>query len=94
VTQYTIELDDDTVASIEAYLTTQRRVEHDTETNRPRVVALFTDTEDFITKTITQVITNVVEQFPTPAMREHLIAKRQAELAMEQTIKPKVTKLA
>jgi hypothetical protein len=39
------------------------------------------------------VIANVVEQFPTPAMREHLIAKRQAELAMEATIKPKVTKV-
>jgi hypothetical protein len=93
VAQYTIEVDEDTVASIEAYLTTQRRVEHDAETNTPRVVPLFTDALDFIEKTITRVVAGVVEQFPTPAMRQHLIAKRQAELAMEATIKPKVTKV-
>lgn len=90
--QFTVELDDDTVASLEAYLNTQIRVEHDQETNRPKVTKLYQDAQDFLTQMVAQIITAPLEQFPTPAMRQHLIAKRQAELAMQEVIKPKLTK--
>lgn len=91
--QFTIEINDDVIASVEAYLTTQHRVEHDPETNTPRVIRLFTDAQDFITRTVTQVLSGVTQQFPTPAMRDHLIAKRHAELAIEAAVKPAVTRV-
>ncbi len=91
--QFTIDIDDQVIASIEAYLMTQHRVENDPETNTPKVVRLFTDAQDFIEKTVAQVLSGVTQQFPTPSMRQHLIAKRQAELAMQTAVKPKLKRL-
>jgi hypothetical protein len=91
--QFTFEIEDDVLDSINEYLATQKRVEHDPETNMPRVIRMFADVDEFLTKTVAQVVAGVTQQFPTPAMRNHLIAKRQAELAIEAAIKPRLTKV-
>lgn len=91
--QFTIEVADDVLESVSQYIGTQHRVEHDPETNLPKVTRLFSSPEDFIQKSLAQILAGVTQQFPTPAMRQHLLAKRQAELAMEAAIRPQFIKV-
>jgi len=91
--QFTIDIDDEILNSIESYIRTQHRVERDEETGMPKLVQIYANAQDFVEKAIAQVLAGVTQQFPTPAMRQHLVAKRQAEIAIQSAVRPKLKRV-
>ena len=86
--QFSCEIDDQFVPAIEKFLSTQRRVESDPATGAQSVVNIHEDVEDFLCHTLMQTIEQIVAQFPTEAMREHMIAQKQIRDAMQYQMRP------
>lgn len=89
----TIDIPDEFVASIEAYMATQRKHESDPETGTMVLKPVYASIEDFVSSILYQPIKSIAFQFPIhPAVRSQIIAQKAAESELEKAIKPKVTK--
>jgi hypothetical protein len=88
----TFELDDALVPSIEAYISTQIRVENDPVTKAQRMIRLYPDPESFLEDALHQVVHQVVKQYPTQAIRDQMAAAQQIEEQIKESVRPRQLK--
>ncbi len=74
-----LDIDDATVPSIEQYIATQVRVEHDQVTGAQKHVRLYADPQALIEDAVFQVVHQCVRQYPSDLVREKMAAERKLQ---------------
>lgn len=86
---FEFEIPDDVVASCEQWLSTQFTVAPDPQTGTPRYTRRFADVQELFETTLLGVCHQACTQFPTEALKQQLIAQKQAQDAFATSIRPK-----
>jgi len=85
----TLEIDDAIVPSIEQYLSTRVQAVNDSETKAQRLVRDFEGPEHWIQEQVGQLCHQVLMQYPTDEIREHLKAANILQDKIKAMSKPK-----
>ena len=83
-----LEIDDENVPSIEQYIATQVKVEHDPVTGAQRHVRLYPDPSALIEDAVFQVVHQCVRQYPNETMRAHMAAERELQEKVKRAARP------
>lgn len=80
----------DLVPCVQMHIDTQKRIESDPATGGQRVIRLFDDVEDFVDQVVAQAVLALARTFPNNAMRQKMIAEKQAQEAALELACPKL----
>jgi hypothetical protein len=85
-----IEIPDDQVESIQAYLETQYRMEPDSLTGAARRRPMYQGVEDLILSQIATIIQGMVDLYPPESMRKKIEEVKRLQAEIKDGVKPKV----
>ena len=91
---FEFEINDDVVQSVQSWISLQLTVYPDPATGLPVHQMQFEDVHDFFEKALLGSCQQACFQFPSPALRAQLVAKKQAEDAFAAAIKPMANRSA
>jgi hypothetical protein len=92
--KFEFEFPDDVVTSVQQWISIQISVYPDPETGLPANQMRFTDVHDFFEKALSDACQQACLQFPSPALREQLVARKQADKLFAASIKPQANRAA
>lgn len=70
----TLEIDDAIIPSVQQYLRTQVEVKNDTVTKAQTMTDLFEGPEHFLQTKVSELMHQIVQQYPTPEIRQRMAA--------------------
>lgn len=89
---FTFEMDDQYVASIEQYLSVQIKAKNDEVTGAQTYTRVYEDAHDLFESTLGQLVHQIVQQYPTPAIREQMVQAKAIQDGIKAAVTPKRVK--
>jgi hypothetical protein len=86
---FTFELDDQFLPSIEQYLAIQIKAKNDEVTGAQVLTRVYQDAHDLFEQTLGQLTHQIVQQYPTPEIREQMVQAKAIQDGIKAKVSPK-----